>query len=150
MNLDAFQPGEVPPADEITADFWAATGEHRLTVQSCERCGHVQHPPRALCTACGDTEHLAQVAAAGTGVVDGFTVVHRPPVPTMAAPYTIARVRLDEGPLMLTRLVDEHAAGPNWAVGDPVEVAWVDLPDGRALPYFRPTPTHPDQTTKED
>jgi len=128
----------VPAPDENSADFWAATAEHRLTVQSCTSCGHLQHPPRALCTGCGSMDHLAQVDAAGTGVVDSFTVIHRGPRPDVEVPYTIARVRLAEGPVLLTQLV---GADPDaWSIDAPVSVAWADLADGRALPVFTPSP----------
>ena len=129
-------PGEVPPADEVTEAFWEASRAHRLTVQQCHACQHVQHPPRALCTGCGSMEHLDQVDASGLGEVDSFTVVHRAPRQHLDTPYTIARVRLAEGPILLTRLVDR--SGEEWTIGDRVEVRWTDLPDGRALPIFRP------------
>jgi uncharacterized OB-fold protein len=129
--------GEVPPPDDVTFDYWAATCEHRLTVQRCDACGHRQHPPRALCMSCGTTEHLGQADAGGVGTVDAFTVVHRAASPDLPVPYTIARVRLAEGPLVLTRLVGDRA----WVAGDRVRVDWLDLPDGRALPYFRPEGT---------
>ena len=133
-------PGTVPAADEVSAAYWDATREHRLTVQECEGCGHRQHPPRALCTACGSTEGLRQADASGTGTVDTFTVVHRAPRPDVAVPYVVARVRLTEGPLVLSRL--EGRDDPeSWDLGEPVTVTWVDLPDGRALPCFRPTAT---------
>jgi uncharacterized OB-fold protein len=135
MTLHDWTPGEVPPADENSAAFWAATSEHRLTVQQCAACGHRQHPPRAVCTACSSLEHLSQVAAAGTGTVDSFTVVHRGPRPEIGTPYVIARVRLDEGPILLTRL----STPGEWTIGDAVVVDWVDLPDGRALPFFTRT-----------
>lgn len=132
MSGSSWIPAEVPPADELSASWWEATREHRLTVQSCG-CGHVQHPPRGLCTACGSTERLEQVDAAGAGTVDSFTVVHRAPRPGAEAPYVVARVRLAEGPLLLTRLPLQ-----DWTIGDPVAVDWIDLPDGRALPVFTP------------
>ena len=133
-------PGDVPPADENTADYWAATERHRLTVQECSACRHVQHPPRALCTGCGSMDHLAQADAAGTGVVDTFTVVHRAPRPELEVPYTVARVRLAEGPVVLARLEPAEPVG-GWRIDAPVVVAWADLDDGRALPYFIPTET---------
>lgn len=123
---------EVPPADEVTAPWWEATRDHRLTVQLCTSCGQVQHPPRAVCTGCSSMDQLTWVDAAGTGEVDACTTVHRPPRPDLEVPYTVARVRLTEGPLLLCRLV-----GPGeWAIGDPVRVSWADLADGRALPVF--------------
>lgn len=133
----SWTPGEVPPADEMTAAWWDATREHRLTVQACTACRHVQHPPRAVCTGCGNTERLAQVGTSGAGTVDSFTVVHRAPRADVETPYVVARVRLAEGPVLLTRLRSPDSWEP--AIGDRVVVAWVDLPDGRALPVFTPT-----------
>ncbi|WP_370614793.1 Zn-ribbon domain-containing OB-fold protein [Mumia sp. Pv 4-285] len=139
MSIDrpGWVSGDVPPADEVTAPYWDATREHRLTVQECTACGHRQHPPRAVCTGCSSTTTLIQPDVAGTGIVDTFTVVHRPPRADLDAPYAVARVRLGEGPIVLTRL--EGRADPeSWSIGDRVEVVWTDLPDGRALPCFRP------------
>lgn len=121
----------VPPPDDVTAGWWDATREHRYTLQTCGRCGHVQHPPRAVCTRCSSGGDLAFAPASGTGEVDAWTVVHRAPRPGVAVPYTIARIRLAEGPIVLTRL-----DGDDWRIGEPVRVGWVDLDDGRALPVF--------------
>ncbi|QMW66239.1 OB-fold domain-containing protein [Mumia sp. ZJ1417] len=143
-------PDDVPPADEVTAAYWDATREHRLTVQRCGTCGHHQHPPRALCTGCGGTDALAQVDTSGAGSVDTFTVVHRAPRPDVPVPYVLARVRLAEGPLVLTRL-DGHDDPESWALGDAVTVAWTDLPDGRALARFVTeggAPTIPTEETR--
>lgn len=131
------KPVEVPPPDEVTEGWWEATSRHRLTIQGCEGCGGVQHPPRAVCVHCGRTDVLRLRDAAGSGVVDACTVVHRSPVRDMELPYVIARVRLDEGVVVLSRL--EGREDPeSWKIDDTVEVNWVDLSDGRALPVFRP------------
>lgn len=121
----------VPPPDEVTAQWWDATRQHRYTVQTCDGCGHVQHPPKAVCVHCGSMSSLRFTPASGSGVVDTFTVVHRAPRPDLATPYTIARIRLAEGPIVLTRL-----DGTDWAIGTRVTVHWLDLEDGRALPLF--------------
>lgn len=129
----AWVPGEVPPADETTAGWWEATTRHRWVLQECGSCGHLQHPPRAVCTGCSRMESLGWREVSGEGTVDSFTTVHRAPRPGVEVPYTVARVRLGEGPLVLSRLEPAHG----WAIGDPVAPDWVDLPDGRALPIFR-------------
>lgn len=130
---------DVPPADDVTAPWWDATRERRLVLQSCTTCGHVQHPPRAVCTGCSSTETLEMSEAAGRGSVDSWTVVHRAPRPEVPTPYTIVRVRLDEGPIVLTVLLDDDEP----ELGTRVEVDWVDLDDGRALPVFRTPTTDP-------
>jgi uncharacterized OB-fold protein len=91
-----------------------------------------------VCTGCGDTAHLVQQAVSGAGTVDTYTVVHRPPRKDVETPYVVARVRLAEGPVLLTRLRSPDSGGEP-TIGDAVTVGWVDLPDGRALPVFNPT-----------
>ena len=130
MNPDVSAP------DDASAGWWQATTERRLVIQTCRRCDHAQHPPRAVCVACSATDGLELADAEGRGTVDSWTVVHRAPRPEVPVPYTIARVRLAEGPILLT-VID----GPDEpALDDPVEVGWFDLPDGRALPTFHPVP----------
>jgi len=125
----------LPAGDEITADWWAATVERRLLVQECRECGTVQHPPRALCTGCGHMDGLGWRDASGRGVVDSWTAVYRSPRPDAEVPYTIARVRLAEGPIVLTRLVGSDAE--DWEIGAEVVLDWLPGSEGRALPVFR-------------
>ena len=124
--------------DETTAPWWDATREGRLLVQRCEACGHHQHPPRALCTTCGSTDNLGWIESAGTATVDACTVVERAPADGQTPPYVVARVRLPEGPILLTNI---ETTDPNAvAIGDAVSLNWRDLTDGRRLPVFAPAP----------
>lgn len=123
---------EVPPPDATTQPWWDATRERRLVLQACG-CGHVQHPPGPVCRACGSLE-TGWAEAAGRGTVDTYTVVHRAPSPDFEPPYVLARVRLSEGPVLLTNLVDCPVGAV--ACGHPVRLAWRPLTDGRALPVF--------------
>ncbi len=124
----------IPPPDAVTAPWWNATRERRLLIQSCAACGRDQHPPRSLCNHCGSTEHLSWGDATGAGTVDSFTVVHQAPRPGADVPYVIARVRLDVGVVLLTRL--EGRQPDDWSIGDTVRVEWAPSDDGRALPVF--------------
>lgn len=123
---------ELPPVDAVTQPWWDATRERRLLIQHCVGCGHLQHYPRALCTSCGGTE-LDWVEATGRGIVDTFTVVHRA-LPGFEAPYVVARVRLAEGVILLTNLVDADV--DRVRCDDAVELRWRALSDGRNLPVF--------------
>lgn len=139
---------DVPPPDEVSAPWWEATRSGQLLVQRCGVCGHHQHPPRALCIGCGGMDGLAWIAASGTGVIDTYTVVHRAPRPGVATPYTLGRVRLAEGVLLLTWLEGREAG--TWHIGEPVQVSWSPLPDGRALPVFRPVDAVAGPMPRED
>lgn len=124
-----------PPPDEVTRGFWDATRRREFVLQRCLGCGHWQHYPRWLCTVCGGTE-LDFARACGRGTVDSFTIVHRAPAPGFTPPYAVARIRLAEGPLMLSTVI----GCPTGAVvcDLPVQLDWQPLPDGRHLPVFRP------------
>ncbi len=121
------------PPDGVTAPWWEATRERRLTVQRCRTCGTAQHHPRPLCTTCGGGD-LTFEDAAGTGTVHTFTVVHRAPVPDRDVPYVVAIVTLDEGVRLLTELVDVDPDAVRCE--QPVTVRWRALDDGRHLPVF--------------
>jgi hypothetical protein len=126
---------DVPPADAVTEPWWQATRERRLLIQECASCGRRQHPPRNVCTGCG-TPDPDWIQASGAAAVDAWTVVHRAPGAGIPVPYIVARVRLAEGPLLLSNLTGEPPGG--WRCGSPVTIGWRPLADGRCLPIFSP------------
>ena len=111
-------------------DWWEATRARRLVVQQCRQCGRHQHYPRHVCTSCG-AQDLTLVDVAGTGKVWSFSEVHRAPIADVPTPYTVALVRLDEGPVLLT-----HLTYGDPSCDDRVRVDWRRLDDGRHLPVF--------------
>lgn len=140
MSDEAQTPWEgrfVPPVSEAAVPFWDATRERRLVVQWCTACEEPVFFPREVCPSCLGTA-LEWRPASGRGAVYAVTVEHRPQNPAMAAmaPYAVALVELDEGVRLLTNLVG--APPESFAVDDPVQVVWEELPDGRNLPQFAP------------
>jgi len=75
----------------------------------------------------------------GTGTVASYTICHPPVLPAFAdrAPYNAVVVELDEGPFLVSNLVD--VANDDLAVGMRVTVTFVDVDDALTLPQFRPT-----------
>lgn len=108
--------------------------DHRqLLIQRCASCGHHQYYPRPICLAC-DSSDLALVEATGFGRIYSFTVVHRSVNPRFEAPYTVALVDLEEGPRLLTQVVDDQ---PGLARCDaPVRLAWLEREADLPLPVF--------------
>ena len=132
-------PAAMPaPGDDITAAWWDGTRSGVLYLQTCRGCGRVQHHPRALCLGCGSADGLDWIRASGDATIDTWTEVRRAPTPDLEVPYVVARVRLAEGPMVLTNLVD--VATDQLAVGRQVRVVWRPLPDGRQLPMFTLSP----------
>jgi len=121
------------PDGSLAAAWWEATRERRLELQRCRSCGNTQHYPRPLCVRC-HSDQLDTVAAVGGGTIYSFTAVHRSADPAAALPYVIALVRLQEGPVVLSRIVEADADALRCDL--PVALGWEPLPDGRALPVF--------------
>ncbi|MEM7271837.1 MAG: Zn-ribbon domain-containing OB-fold protein [Actinomycetota bacterium] len=127
-------PTRAPRGNEDSQPFWDATADGRLTLQRCADCGTVVWWPRAICPACQSFD-LGWFDAAGTGRVYSYTVVHRSVGQWRdATPYIVAYVELDEGPRVMTNLVDVDPA--DVAVDAPVRVVWHDTGEGTALPRF--------------
>ena len=80
---------------------------YRLQGTVCTQCGDKSFPPQTVCTACQTDAHLQPLVFQGKGTVASFTTVHTP-VPGLVhdSPYVLAWVRLEEGPLLTTQLVD--------------------------------------------
>ena len=122
----------VAAPDNVTQQWWDATRERRLLVQYCDACGHAQLYPRSSCTACYAAT-LSWIEASGRGTVYSHTTVHRAPHPAFEAPYVVALVRLEEGPIVMGNIAGEVRCD------QPVTAVWEDLPDGRNLLQFTPT-----------
>lgn len=127
--------GRIPNDPQPTAEtqaFWDATGEGRFLVKRCRACGKAHWYPRTHCPFCAsaDTEWTE---ASGGGAIYSYSVMRR------AEPvYVMAYVTLDEGPTMMTNLVD---CDPDaLAVGDRVRLVFKPSPGGFAVPMFTPTP----------
>ena len=109
-----------------TAAYWQAATEGRLLVKRCTACGEHHHYPRDVCPFClSDATEWRE--AAGTGTVYSFS-----PMGQGEAAYTLALVTLDEGPTMMTNLVD----GADWRIGQRVRVRFVPSEGGPPVPMF--------------
>jgi hypothetical protein len=88
----------------------------------CAVCGRVSYPALAIgCDRCGAGEdRLEPVDLAATGVVHSFATVHlhrgEP-----AAPFSVAEVRLDGGPLIRAMV---SATTPALRIGARVSATW--------------------------
>ncbi|MFC1466727.1 MAG: Zn-ribbon domain-containing OB-fold protein [Candidatus Brachytrichaceae bacterium NZ_4S206] len=89
------------------ARFWRTTGQrYRLTGEVCPNCGKRIFPPRDVCPVCAK-EARTPFTFSGKGEVYSYSTIHVPPEGfEKFAPYTVALVRLAEGPLVTAQLTD--------------------------------------------
>ena len=129
-------PVMAPVVSVETAEFWAATAEGKLLLKRCDACGHVIWYPRAICPDCHSTD-TSWFEASGNGEIYTFTINRKGDGPWKeAAPYVLAYVQLDEGPRVMTNIVDCDVT--TVAIGQRVTAVWDDTGQGNALLRFRP------------
>jgi len=115
-------------AHPFSRPFWAAAAKGVLLLPLCGSCERTHWYPRPFCPLCGHRS-IEWVRASGRATVHAYSEMAR-----AAQPYTVAYVRLDEGPLMLTNLLGGEP-GQEWT-GMRVQVQFVPAAEGRKLPIF--------------
>lgn len=131
---------ELPKPDitDLNRPYWDGLREGRLRVQRCG-CGHAWLPARRECPSCL-RDGARWEDCSGRGSVLSWVVYHTAYHPAFESrlPYHVALVELDEGPRLLSRVLDGH---DRLRGGLRVELA-VSWEDGLALPTFRLDPNH--------
>jgi len=93
---------------------------YRLVGEVCEKCGAKIFPPRDLCPQC-EVPAKTPFVFSGRGEVYSYSTVYNPPRAFEEfAPYTVALVRLEEGPMVTAQLTDVDAG--QVSIGMPVEM----------------------------
>lgn len=128
------RPDPVPPTTPETAAFWDAAEDGRLLLMACADCGRAYHYPRGRCPECA-SPNTDWTEASGSGTVYSYTVTRQTSGEYAdATPYVLAYVELQEGPRILTNVVDCDVDQVH--IGSPVTVVFDDTGGGPALPRF--------------
>ena len=91
-----------------------------LVGEVCGHCDAKVFPPRDICPSCGE-EAKTLYTFSGKGEVYSYTTVFDAPAGfEESAPYTVAMIRLDEGPLVTAQLTDLE--NRQIEIGMPVEM----------------------------
>lgn len=131
-------PRPLPKPTPETHHFWEGTRAGELRLQRCRQCAHVYFPPRPFCAACGRRE-VEVFPASGRATLHSYVINHRAaPDSGFEAPYAIAVVELDEGPRLLTNIVDCPQTPEALVLDMPLEVVFERCSDEITLPLFRP------------
>lgn len=133
-------PAPAPFVNPEVKAFWDGTAEGKLLLPRCEDCQSVIWYPRPFCPECASTR-VSWVQASGRGTVYSFTVNRRGsadlPEYRNSGTYVLAYVQLEEGPRVMTNIVD--CDPDSVRIGQSVEVVFHDTGQGTALPRFRPS-----------
>ena len=127
--------GPIPIADFDDREYWAGCARGEFMLQRCADCKAFRHPPRPMCPKCRSMR-AEWVASKGAGEVHSYTVVHHPSAPALreAVPYGIVLVEMDEGPRIISNMIDVPPGDLH--IGMRVRVAFREVAPGVALPKF--------------
>jgi uncharacterized OB-fold protein len=126
----------LPKPTPETQHFWQGTQVGELRLQRCDDCAHVYFPPRPFCPRCGHRE-VEVFCASGRAALYSYVIHHRP-APGFEPPYAIAVVELEEGPRMMTNIIECEQTPGALKLDMPLEVHFETVSEEISLPLFRP------------
>jgi uncharacterized protein len=126
----------LPRLDTTNGPFWAAAKEGRFVLQYCKACGDTRFPPSHVCPKCLSSDQDWKQAS-GRGILESWVDMHRAYWDGFKAegelPYRVCLVRLEEGPVVVSNLVDNT---DNLRMGQPVKVVFDKVTDEVTLRKF--------------
>jgi hypothetical protein len=128
--------GDLPTIDDDSRPFWDAAKEGRFLVARCGSCGRAHHYPRPFCPFCHSDQVTWEQASGRATLYTHSTVYMNDLAPFRdRLPYVAALVELEEGPRIMTTIVD--CPTEDLRIGMPLQVAFRELDDDITAPVFR-------------
>ena len=137
MATEYTKPLPRPLSPELTRPFWEAARRHELLMPRCTTCDYIFFYPRSECPRCLST-HLEWVKVSGRARLHSFTVVQQPANAAFRGdvPYVYAVVQLDEGPRLVSNIVQCDIEALR--VDMPLEAVFDDVTPEWTLVKFKP------------
>jgi uncharacterized protein len=131
------RPKPLPVVTEESRPFWEGCRQGKLLLQYCTQCQQYQFYPRLYCMHC-NSNALSWVEASERGVIYSYTTIHQNKSPEFIndTPYNVAIVQLEEGPRLMSNIVD--IVPTELRVDLPVTVVFDQVTESINLPRFRP------------
>lgn len=130
-------PGPQPTPTPETLPFWEAAAREQLQIQRCTPCGVHYFYPRPFCPTCG-SDDVEWTQVSGRARLLSYVINHRPLPPFPAdEPLIVAMVELEEGPRLMTNIVDVHPVPEDLPLDMQLEVSFRRQGEF-TLPVFRP------------
>lgn len=125
----------IPTPMPETKTYWQAAKDKKLQLQRCNACSKAYFPPRPFCPSCSSRD-VSDFIASGKGTLYSYNINYLP-APGFAHPYIVAVVQLNEGPRILTNLLDCDPTPETLQLDMPLEVTFEQITDDVTLPQFK-------------
>jgi len=126
-----------PVITDLNRPFFDGLANNELRLQRCENCHLLRYPIAIVCPNCLSRD-AAWETLSGRGIVHSSVVFHQVYNAAFAdkVPYNVAIVELEEGPLLMTTVVETDPSAV--AVGDRVTAIFTTIGDDATIPQFVP------------
>jgi uncharacterized OB-fold protein len=124
----------LPTITSLNQKFWTLARQSIFSLQTCNACGHQHVPESPVCPQCLSPDQ-DWLRASGEGVLESWVDFHRAYWDGFKAelPYRVCLVRLKEGPLFVSNLVDDSQ---QLRIGLPVCVVFTKVTEDITLTRF--------------
>ena len=119
-----------PETNPETAAFWEGAQRGEFLLRRCGACARTHWYPRAICPHCFSADSHWE-SGSGRATIYAFSPMRR-----VDPGYVVAYVTLEEGPTMLTNLVDCELESLH--IGQAVKLVFKPSDSGQAVPMFTP------------
>jgi len=128
----------LPLIDECSKPFWDAAKNQSIQLPQCKTCQHIRAQFEDFCPKCG-SELFTWKTLSGNGTIWSHCVFHQKYFPEFAEdlPYGVIMVELDEGPRLISNIVNQGQA--QLKVGLRVRAYFEDVTDEITLIKFTPS-----------
>lgn len=132
---------------EVSRHWRLQEQRYKLVGETCDSCGVKLFPPRDVCLECQAPAYELYTFT-GLGEIYSFTTIYDAPAGfEHNAPYTVALVKLEEGPIVTAQLTDVDES--ELSIGMPVEMVTrklrTDGPEGMIVYGYKFRPIHAQQ-----
>lgn len=136
MELERPLPHPITPEAQ---PYWDGLKEHKLMLPKCDDCGKPFFYPRIACPLC-HSRRVSWIQASGKGKLYAFEIAYRSLSQAfkVKAPYILAMVELEEGPRLMSNLINIEPDPKIITCDMPVEVVFEKLTDEITIPLFQP------------
>lgn len=119
--------------------YWDGLKEEKLMLPKCDDCGKAFFYPRIACPHC-HSRNVGWIQASGKGKLYSFEIAYRSlnPAYKIEPPYVLAMIELEEGPRMMSNMINVEATPEALKCDMPVEVVFEKQNDDVTLPLFQP------------
>jgi uncharacterized OB-fold protein len=119
--------------------YWDGLKDEKLMLPKCGDCNKAFFYPRIACPHC-HSRNIGWEQASGKGVLYSFEIAYRSlnPAFKIEPPYVLAMIELEEGPRIMSNLINNEADPAVVKIGAPVEVVFEKQNDDVTIALFQP------------